>query len=201
MRLIKVCIAVLFFITLLFSGCVSKSTYDKAQSELATAQQSLTAATAERDTIKTQLTQLQSDMTTAQTQLAKAQSELATAQQSLTSATADRDASKAQLSKAQSELTTTQGSLATLKNSLKKAQPYVDITSGYLNMLIAGFGGSTIGALSAYNQISAGLSAANDSALKVAWDNFMANTENDDIHIFFVKLLIQRLNDTEPKTN
>jgi hypothetical protein len=201
MKRIKVCVAFLLFITLLASGCVSKGDYDKAQSDLTTAQQLLTSANSDRDASKTQLSKVESDLTTAQQSLSKAQSDLITAQQSLSTITADRDNLKNQLSKAQSDLIAAQQSLATLNGSLKTAQPYIDIAKGYLNMALAGFSESTPDAIVAISQITMGLAVSNDSALKEAWATFMKSPTNNATNISFVKLLIQRLSETKPKTN
>jgi hypothetical protein len=218
----KVCLIVLLFIALLVSGCVSKSTFEKAQSDLATAQQSLSATIADRDSTKAQLVKVQSDFTTAQlslssvttdrdttktqlvtvttdrdttkAQLVKVQSDFTTAQLSLSSVTTDRDTTKTQLVKAQSDL-------ATLKASIKTAQPYVDIASAYLKLAVAGLNGSSPDALAAYSQITLGFSAANDSKLQAAWDDLVANSLNEAASISFIKLLAQRLSDTKPNTN
>jgi chromosome segregation ATPase len=222
MKLIKVSLAILIFFTLLVSGCVSKSNYDKLQTDLNTAQQSLTAMTTDRDATRAQLSKAQSDLNTTQqsltavtsdrdstkAQLTKAQSDLTTAQQSLTAMTTDRDATKAQLTKAQSDLTraqsdltTAQQSLATMNSSIKTALPYVDMAKGYLSLALAGFSNSTSDALTAMTTITQGLSAANDTALKTAWDAFLASPTDNAKQAAFIKLLAQRLNENKLKTN
>lgn len=214
MRNAKFCIVILLFITLFFSGCVSKSNYDKSQSDLTTAQLSLTAVTADRDATKAQLSGAQSDLSTAQqslaavtvdrdatkTQLSIVKSDLTTAQQSLSAATAERDAVKAQLSSVKSDLTTAQQSLTTLNVSLKTGQPYVDIAREYLKLEMAGFSGSNSDAFSAMSQITVSLAAANDQALKATWDTLL-DSDSDANYAAFIKLLIQRLSETKPKTN
>jgi chromosome segregation ATPase len=214
MRNAKICIVILLFIALLLSGCVSKSNYDKSQSDLTTAQLSLTAVTADRDATKAQLSNVQSDLTTAQesltaatadrdatkAQLSMVKSDLTTAQQSLFTATAERDAARAQLSSVQSDLTSARQSLTTLNSSLKTGQPYVDIAREYLNLEMAGFSGSNSDAFAAISQITVSLAVANDQALKAAWDTLIENNI-DANYAAFIKLLIQRLSETKPKTN
>jgi chromosome segregation ATPase len=196
MRIMKVCVAMLLFVTLLVSGCVSQSTYDKAQSDLATAQQTLAATATELDATKAQLSKVQSELATAKQSLSTVTADLTAAQQSLSAAIADRDATKNQLSKVQSELSTAQQSLA----ATKTAQPYNDIARGYLNMAVAGLNLSSTDAVGALGQITAAVSTANDPALKTAWDSFIANSSNAN-NLAFVKLLTQRLNETKSKTN
>jgi peptidoglycan hydrolase CwlO-like protein len=214
MRTAKIWVTILLFITLLFSGCVSKSNYDKAQSDLTTAQLSLTATTAERDATRAQLSSVQSDLSTTQqsldaataerdaarVQLSGVKSDLTTFQQSLSAATAERDAAKARLSSIQSDLTTAQQSLATLNSSLKAGQPYVDIARGYLNLEMAFYTGSSTDTLTAMGQITVSLAVANDKELETAWDTLLEN-DSDANYAAFIKLLSRRLTETKPKIN
>ena len=170
------------------TGCggISKESYDAAmkessdvkaqlsnvQTELATAQQNLTTVTADRDSTKSQFDKAKADLVTAQANLSKSTADLATVQQSF----------------------------STLSTSVKTYQPYADAS-------ILWFESHASFSQSDWNTWQADLDTAiansHDSELQALRNTMQTATGTEHVAAenAIGPLLLKRLTELKPKTN